>query len=87
MKAYQERVVQELRELNIKLANLRLFLNSATLDTLSNDEQALLKHQSSVMSEYADVLEHASFVQMNVALKSTDDQLLQIPQTISCRLG
>lgn len=56
MKPHQERVVQEKEELDQKRSKLDLFFKSATFDTVSGEEQALLRYQAEVMAHYSHLL-------------------------------
>ena len=56
MNAFQERVISEKRELDIKLGKLYAFLKTKAFDGLSRIDQELLQSQSRHMQFYSDVL-------------------------------
>jgi len=56
MKDYQQRVITEVKELNIKVIALNGFLESAKLSDLEDIEQDLLQAQFVSMREYLDML-------------------------------
>lgn len=56
MEPYQERVVEEKKELDVKLRALDDFLESETFDGLDNAQQYLLRKQSQHMESYSHVL-------------------------------
>lgn len=56
MKPFQERVVEEKKELDDKLSRLRPFIEGATFKTLPDAEQDRLIRQRRLMEEYSDVL-------------------------------
>jgi hypothetical protein len=56
MEAYQLRVVEEKTQLDVKIANLQLFLSEVMFSKLSPKEQHLLKRQLEVMIEYGKIL-------------------------------
>jgi hypothetical protein len=56
MEAYQQRVVDEKRELDEKLAALRVFLQGQTYANLNAHERNLLYKQAGVMAEYSRIL-------------------------------
>jgi hypothetical protein len=53
---YQERVVQELKELDSKIEKLTVFLGNILFPTLPKDEQARMRRQLNVMTEYQSIL-------------------------------
>lgn len=53
---YQERVVIEKEELDIKISNLEKFINNSTFNDLTLCDQNILKYQLTVMNEYSSVL-------------------------------
>ena len=58
MTPWQERVVQEHKELSDKLGKLNVFLaNDEALKVLSNKQVALLIAQSHAMTNYLDILD------------------------------
>jgi hypothetical protein len=57
MQPHQERVVQEKKELDEKLAKLASFGTTPLFDSLPADEQGRLNRQFSVMEEYSHILE------------------------------
>lgn len=56
MNSYQQRVIDEKHELDIKLAKLANFLTGEILPTLDLAEQDRLWHQAKAMSDYSVVL-------------------------------
>ncbi len=56
MAPHQERVVQEKKELDEKLAKLDAFGRTDFYKTLPDDEQGRLNRQHSVMEEYSRIL-------------------------------
>jgi hypothetical protein len=56
MKPHQERVIQEKRELDEKLAKLDAFGRTEVFNTLPSDEQGRLNRQHSVMEHYSRIL-------------------------------
>lgn len=56
MKPYQERVVEEKRELDEKLAKLDAFGRTEQFTSLSADEQGRMNRQHSIMEDYSKVL-------------------------------
>lgn len=56
MKPYQQRVVEEKTELDIKLRALRLFIGGQTFEELPEDERARLNAQEHYMDQYSQVL-------------------------------
>lgn len=56
MKPYQERVIQEKAELDIKREKLDRFINSNDFDTLPYVSQSLLVVQADAMTLYSGVL-------------------------------
>jgi hypothetical protein len=57
MEAYQERVITEKRELDVRLAKLEAFIKESKVwRTLSMYEQTLLTHQAEHMSCYSGIL-------------------------------
>jgi hypothetical protein len=56
MQPHQERVVQEKKDLDEKLAKLRLFFTGDIFGTLDEDEQNRLKRQENVMHLYSEIL-------------------------------
>ena len=56
MAPHQERVVQEKKELDEKLAKLDAFGRTDFYKTLPSDEQGRLNRQHSVMEEYSRIL-------------------------------
>jgi hypothetical protein len=57
MTEFQERVVEEYRELRLKCEKLNSFISHSQIyPTLSVDEQVLLRMQLMVMKQYASIL-------------------------------
>lgn len=56
MKPYQDRVVEEKRELDAKRDNLRAFLATDACACLPTREQMRLKQQFWVMTQYSEIL-------------------------------
>lgn len=54
---YQQRVVEELEDLKIKIGNLTVFTTTRTFAELSTSERNLLSTQLSAMKTYGYVLE------------------------------
>lgn len=57
MKEYQQRVVEEFKELDHKIYNLSKFLKTEDFKNLDMMNQILLERQQQVMLEYSSVLE------------------------------
>ena len=57
MQDYQQRVVNELEQLNIKREALRRFImNQEKFTGLHSEDQSLMSGQMIIMSQYADIL-------------------------------
>jgi hypothetical protein len=56
LEPHQERVVQEKRELDERLAKLTSFMDGPIYPTIDRDERFRIMHQRYVMREYSDVL-------------------------------
>lgn len=57
MKAYQERVVEEKKELDARIAKLDAFVNdNEAYEDLDPEEQDRLTAQRTAMGEYSDIL-------------------------------
>ena len=56
MKLYQERVIEEKAELDVKREALDAFIDSDTFDTLPHIDQQLLVVQADAMTTYSGVL-------------------------------
>lgn len=56
MSSHQERLVQEKKELDEKLAKLDAFRQTVLFESLPDDEQCRLNRQHSVMEEYSRIL-------------------------------
>jgi hypothetical protein len=56
MEAYQQRVMDEAKELNVKLTKLTAFLDTPVFRSLEVSEQVRLRMQHYFMSGYASVL-------------------------------
>jgi hypothetical protein len=56
MKPFQQRVVEEKAELDIKLRALRLFVGGQTFNELPEAERARLNAQEHYMTQYSQVL-------------------------------
>ena len=54
---YQNRVVEEKEQLDIRLHSLRSFIGGDRFKSLSMDEQLRMKRQEKIMSLYVDVLD------------------------------
>jgi hypothetical protein len=57
LEEYQERVIIELNELNVKLSKLNDFIESPNFIKLDLENQDLLKQQKVIMEQYADIVE------------------------------
>jgi hypothetical protein len=53
---FQERVIEEKRELDIKRTALNVFIGSGVFASLDDDEQARLHHQAIHMAHYSHIL-------------------------------
>jgi len=53
---YQERVIEEKRELDEKLDRLRVYMGSPAFTSVPTDEQARMGEQASFMAGYSRVL-------------------------------
>jgi len=56
MQPHQERVLTEVKELDLKRNKLRSFLKGEMVKSLPIDEQYRLGRQLSIMDEYAEIL-------------------------------
>lgn len=56
MKDFQQRVIDEKKELDIKRDKLTEFLKGEIFHSLPNDEQSRLSHQAKVMEDYSNIL-------------------------------
>lgn len=56
MKPYQERVIQEKKELDERFAKLDAFGRTEAFAALSSNEQGRLNRQHSVMEDYSSIL-------------------------------
>lgn len=56
MKPYQERVVTEKKELDLRRERLSLFIGGETYQTLDTTERLRLSEQLAVMTEYSIIL-------------------------------
>jgi len=56
MKPHEERVVEEKKDLDGKIARLKTFVGSETFATLDEDEQDRLEEQLVVMHDYSRIL-------------------------------
>ncbi len=56
MKGYQNRVIEEKSELDIRLGDLRDFLNTETFVELGIEEKERLRYQSETMRTYSRIL-------------------------------
>jgi hypothetical protein len=56
MEPYQQRVVEEKTELDIKLEKLETFLNGDIFESIPEDESRRLVRQRLVMAEYSTIL-------------------------------
>lgn len=56
MREYQQRVVEEKKELDIKIAKLDAFVGGAVYFDLDDEEQDRLTAQRTAMGEYSDIL-------------------------------
>lgn len=57
MEAFQQRVVDEKKELDEKIAKLLAFSETETYDNLPEDEKSDLEEQFECMNNYSSVLE------------------------------
>jgi hypothetical protein len=57
MEAYQERVIEEKKELDGRLDRLREFIHSSAMVVLEAEDQGLLNRQFNAMHSYSDILE------------------------------
>jgi uncharacterized protein YaaW (UPF0174 family) len=57
MQDHQRRVVDELRDLKIKIDKLEKFTDSPKLEKINREEASLLVDQLDAMNEYSDILE------------------------------
>ena len=57
MKAWQERILVEYKELKDRLQNLDTFINSSKIDILKKEDKILLIRQYQCMKGYAEILE------------------------------
>lgn len=57
MSPHEERVIEELKELKIKIGKLSGFIETLTFAKLAPREKELLYRQLSAMQDYADILE------------------------------
>jgi len=56
MQPYQERVVEEKRQLDEKTKRLEAFMGGDIFPTLPKDEQERMKEQRAAMTRYSDIL-------------------------------
>jgi hypothetical protein len=56
METYQERVVAEKNELDVKIKSLRAFINSDEYNEIKENDQVLLCEQYEHMAKYTSVL-------------------------------
>jgi hypothetical protein len=56
LEAYQQRVVDELIELNSKAINLTIFRNSDSFNQVDSEEQKRLIKQLDIMQSYREIL-------------------------------
>lgn len=56
MKDFQNRVIKEKEELDIKIRSLISFVNSGVFKGIVFEEQQLLKMQLTIMQDYSDIL-------------------------------
>lgn len=77
MTDYQQRVIDEKRELDLKLSKLVDFLSSKIFKDLPKEDKKLLKSQTAEMKKYSEILDKriALFTSVNVdnANNSTPD--------------
>lgn len=57
MLPHQERVIEEKKELEVKIEKLRLFLFGITFSSLERYEHVLLSMQYGAMEQYRDILD------------------------------
>lgn len=58
MQDFQQRVVDEREDLDLKLSKLVSFIPSAAFRSLHHSDQELLRAQASIMLEYSGILTH-----------------------------
>lgn len=58
MKDFQQRVVEEKKELDSKLSNLKTFMSSKDYESLPLKHKQLLIRQRVLMDEYSDILKN-----------------------------
>ena len=56
MEDYQQRVIEEKKELDEKINKLRIFLGASPFKSLTVENQSLLKDQYVVMAQYSTIL-------------------------------
>ena len=56
MQNYQQQVIEEQQDLDVKIKNLDFFISGSIFIKLPSDEQNRLKLQSEAMQEYSDIL-------------------------------
>lgn len=56
MQEYQQRVIEEKKELDIKITNLSKFLHTDTYESLTQLNKDLLDDQLNVMLQYSGIL-------------------------------
>ena len=57
MEAWQERVIAERQDLDVKIVKLSTFIGSPSFVALPGMDQRLLREQRGAMSEYSDILQ------------------------------
>ena len=81
MDKYQERVVNEKNELDIKLNSLQAFIAGILFETLDEAEQRRLKQQELIMGLYSDVLNERIEAFTSVVVKELKKEVVKC----SCR--
>jgi hypothetical protein len=58
MQPYQQRVVEEKKELDEKIGKLAVFISASPFRSISEEEQLRMKEQIEVMKRYSQILEY-----------------------------
>jgi hypothetical protein len=56
MEEYKRRILDEYTDLLVKLTKLRVFLESDSYESLTEESKTLLGHQENIMNEYLGIL-------------------------------
>ena len=56
LKPFQQRVIDEQKDLDIKREKLAFFFHGETFSKLPDDEQSRMSHQAQIMAQYSKVL-------------------------------